>query len=242
MIPFPFQAGGFGLILPEAAGGGGDPDFANVSSLLHFNGADASTTFTDVKSLVWTPGGSAQIDTAQSVFGGASGLFTGTSAYITTPDTAALQMESGDFSIEFRQRYSSKTGFRTIMSKGYGLTGGWLLQTGSGDGRLNFYEGSGATLVASESSGTVNANQWYAIQISRSGSTLRIFRNGTIVASGTSGENFNDTNEFAIGGGNSSLDYTAFPFKGWLDEFRVTKGIARNTANYTPPAVAFPDS
>jgi len=56
---------------------GGDPEWANVLSLVHFNGADASTSFPDEKPNTWTANGNVQVDTAQSVFGGASGLFDG---------------------------------------------------------------------------------------------------------------------------------------------------------------------
>ena len=54
--------------------GGGDPYFANVSLLLHCDGSDASTTFTDSSSNghTVTASNDAQIDTAQSKFGGAS--------------------------------------------------------------------------------------------------------------------------------------------------------------------------
>lgn len=42
--------------------------------LLHMNGTDASTTFTDESGKTWTAGGNAQIDTAQSKFGQVQGL------------------------------------------------------------------------------------------------------------------------------------------------------------------------
>lgn len=32
------------------------------------------------------------------------------------------------------------------------------------------------------------------------------------------------------------------PFRGWLDDYRITKGVARYTAGFTPPTAAFPDS
>lgn len=62
----------FGVLNPV---GGLD---ANTKLLLHYNGADGSTTFTDSETTpkTVTPHGSVQIDTAQFKFGGASGLFT----------------------------------------------------------------------------------------------------------------------------------------------------------------------
>jgi hypothetical protein len=50
-------------------------DDAYTVALLHMNGADTSTTFTDEAGTAWTAAGNAQIDTAQKVFGTASGLY-----------------------------------------------------------------------------------------------------------------------------------------------------------------------
>ena len=63
-------------------GGGTDPNFSSVTSLLHFDGVDASTTFTDVKGKTWTASGSAQLDTAQAKWGPSS-LLLGSGAYIS---------------------------------------------------------------------------------------------------------------------------------------------------------------
>jgi hypothetical protein len=82
----------------QGGGGGGstDPYWSSVVSLLHFDGANASTTFTDQTGKTWSAYGGVQIDTAQSKFGGASGLFNGASDYITTPSTAELTFGAGD--------------------------------------------------------------------------------------------------------------------------------------------------
>ena len=72
-----------------------------TKSLLHFNGADASTTFTDESGKAWTASGHAQIDTAQSVFGGASGLFDGTDDYIYAADSDDWNLGTLDFTVDF---------------------------------------------------------------------------------------------------------------------------------------------
>lgn len=67
-----------------------------TKSLLHMNGVDASTTFTDTASggtHTWTASGNAQIDTAQSKFGGASGLFDGNGDYIWSADCPDWALE-----------------------------------------------------------------------------------------------------------------------------------------------------
>jgi len=74
-----------------------------AKSLLHMNGVDGSQSFVDDAvggSHTWTAYGNAQIDTAQSKFGGASGLFDGTGDWIDTPDSDDFDVLSGDFTVD----------------------------------------------------------------------------------------------------------------------------------------------
>jgi hypothetical protein len=80
-----------------------DPDFANVSLLLHMDGSNGSTTFPDSSSngLTVTRYGNAQISTAQSKFGGASAYFDGAGDYLELPNpNTAIGAVAGDFTIE----------------------------------------------------------------------------------------------------------------------------------------------
>ena len=76
---------------------------------------------------------------------------------------------------------------------------------------------------------------WYHLAVSRSGTSLKMFLNGTEVASTTDSTNF-------IGSG-ITVGAIAGPFylNGNIDDLRITKGVARYTANFTPPARAFPN-
>lgn len=77
-----------------------------VAALFHFDGPNGSTAIIDETGRSWTRNGSAQISTAQSVFGGASLLLPGGS-YLTTPAAPALNMRGGAFCIEARIRIAS---------------------------------------------------------------------------------------------------------------------------------------
>ena len=136
------------------------------------------------------------------------------------------------FKIAFTMRFNSKTGFQTIVSKGYSpsATGSWLLQTGNGDGRLIWYTitGGGAGAIATESSGTINTGQDYAIEIERfavgADYYTRIKRDGVQVAIGTANAgntNLTSATSMAIGGG-SSTGFNNFWFNGWIKDFKVT--------------------
>src|SRR5664280_436737 len=75
-------------------------DDSNTKILLHMDGSNAGTTFTDESGKIWTAGGNGQLSTNSPKFGTASGLFNG-SSWITTPDSTDLTVGSGDFTIDF---------------------------------------------------------------------------------------------------------------------------------------------
>ena len=221
--------------------GGGDPYFANVVSGLHMDGVDASTTFTDIKSPIWTAA-TAQIDTAQSAFGGASGLFStsGGSYYIATPAAAAFDFGTGDFCVDFWARFSSIAGYQTAFSYGYVAAGSITLQTGNSTGGFILYINGAA--VCTEATGA-STNTWYFYEVGRSGGTAYIRRGGVQTASGANSTDIKDSGSFADhsffwGGTTGGAGNTAM--RGWLDDCRVTKGVARQAT--VVPTVAFPDS
>ena len=86
----------------------------NTQLLLHFDGVDASTTFVDNSNAphIVSPVGNSQVDTAYSVFGTGSGLFDGTGDWLTVPDSPDWQLGggSGDFTVDFRVRWSGTIG------------------------------------------------------------------------------------------------------------------------------------
>lgn len=219
----------------------GDPYFANVVALLHFDGADGSTTFTDVKGHTFTAAGNAQIDTAQSLFGGASLLCDGAGDYVSSPDSADWDFGTGDFTIEVAVRFAvvpSGDAQVSLLST-YLSSTGWAIQyRASGTPNLAFSNGDSFLL---QPAWTPAANTWYRIEISRAGTSLRAFVNGTQLGSAaTSSDNIANTGALWVGALNSGGPIRVL--NGWIDELRITKGVARHTSNYTVDAAAFPDS
>lgn len=210
------QLGQFGRRIKGAGGGGGG--YGGISRL-QFGGADGSTTFTDDNGRIWTAFGNAQIDTS---LGDQRGLFDGNGDYITTPSNANLDLP-GDFTIKFTKRFNDKSGFQTIAQRGYstGSSGtGWLIQTGNGDGRINFYTQAGV-LIVGESSGTINNGQDYLIEVVRTSGNISIKRDGVVVAGPVGNvQNFARDGELAIGGG-SSTGYNNFWFNGWISAWEI---------------------
>lgn len=216
----------------------GDPEWALVGSLLHFDGTNESTAFVDQTGKVWTAGGSAVISTTESVFS-ESGSFPGTddNSLISTPDDPTLNFGTGDFTIEFFQYYTDISGYQTIATKGYTSAGSWLLQTGNGNGAINVYL-NGSFCCADP--GEIATETWMHIAVVRSSDELTIYRNGNPVATGAAGQNLSNAYSLGIGEGAAGPVFATYRFKGYMDEFRITK-MARYTAAFTPPVAPFVD-
>jgi len=216
-----------------AAGSGGDPDFASVSLLLPLNGTNGGTSFPDESNnnFTVTGFGNAQTTTAQSQWAGSSLVLDGSSDYLSVPDNAAFDFGSGDFTIEFWLRWNSLSGFQTIYDHGYTGSGALLLQTGNGDGRIGIYT-SGSYL--GQESGSPSTRTWIFYQIVRSGTSLRINRNGTSSLSVTNSTSLGSTANIGIG---ARLSAGTLALNGWMQDLRVTKGIARSNV---VPTAAFP--
>ena len=235
-----------------------DPDFASVEFLAGFNGADAATAFTEESNnaAVATFGNQAQLDTAQKKFGTASAMFdNSTTDYITFPDIAAYDLGNGDFTIEYWIR------FRSIPTSGVqqewlgqwdndGLGGkSWLLGlwNNSGTYKLRWLHSfNGTTTLVDDITWTTPAiDTWYHIAHCRNGADMRYFIDGTQLGStfDMSTSTLHAAAEPLLLGGIKSgalPPLSALDFDGWLDEVRITVGVARYTANFTAPTEAFP--
>jgi len=230
---------------PDFTTGVPDDDFASVSFLSGFEGIDESTTIVDegpVGHTGITANANAQLDTAQKKFGDSSLLLDGTGDNVTIDDHASLTLAAGDFTIEAHVRFNGDPGTdpRTIVSKWTEGTNQreWWLQTQ--DNVLQFYistNGSGLALKASSSFNPA-ADTWYHIAVCRTGGLAYFFVDG--VAHGNAGLTetiFDGSSPVIIGSSIGSFPNYA---NGWVDELRITKGVARYTTGFTPPDAAYP--
>jgi hypothetical protein len=220
-----------------------DPNFANVVALLHMDGTDASTTFTDVKGKTFTASGNAQLDTAQSKFGVSSGLFDGTGDFVSSADNADFEFGSGDFTIELFARFNATSGNATLIGKldsaatdymSFGIvrssTNLVFYASSSGGG---FEIANGVTFATGLTTGV-----WYHIAVNRTGTAWRGYIDGVGTSLATSSASIvNSSFSLRLGGPSDNAAYN-----GWLDEVRLTKGVGRYPANFTPPSAAFPDA
>jgi len=228
-----------GTAIVPPAGGPTAPvtNVTNTSLLLNFTNAgiyDATT-----QNVVSTVGDAQVSNTITAQWPPTSMKFDGSGDYLTMPANLTGTFGSGNWTIEFWQYYSSLTGYQTIISQGYVgfVTGGWAVQTGLSDGKINFYYQTAVpALIAAETGTTVVTGTWYYIAIVKSGSTTTIYRNGTNVGSGSDTRNYSSNNVVGVGGG-SSTGFDNFWFNGYIQDLRITKGVARTI---TTPTAAFP--
>jgi hypothetical protein len=198
------------------------------SLLLNFNGDNDSTTFTDSSpsGITVTANGDAKISTAESKFGGASGLFDGNGDYLSL---SLAPSYSDDFTIEF-WFYRIGTGSGAVNT----LFAAGNIQ--SGVGGVHIYAETNGTLVwndgftAAISGGSAPIGEWVHVAAVRSGGTNTLYVNGTSV--GTSAQTFPVANAVVEIGGTPRY---GFFVNGYIDDFRIIKGTAVYTANFTPP-------
>jgi len=180
--------------------------------------------------------GNAQIDTGVKKYGTGSMQFDGTGDYLTIQTSPQLDFGTGDFTIEFWLYLNSIDSTSSVLSKG--SYGPYLVYTTGSE--LTFYSSSnGSSWTVSDlriTSGNLTTSNWHHVAVTRSGNTFRTFFNGSLANSTTSSHSLvvNTTN-LDIGRDRSSGN----EINGYIDDFRITKGVARYTAGFTPPTQTF---
>lgn len=228
-----------------------DPHFASVSLLLHMEGADASTTFTDSSSNAHTvtAAGDAQLDTSVSPpYSTSAGLFDGTGDYLSVPDHASLDFGTGDFTIEGWFRAANFTAVPFLWHKfgaGSGASNGWFIEVDA----THIYAGKGVNTLNTDFGSfsiSISTNTWYHLAITRTGNNLQAFLGGNSVGTFTPGgggiaTNVDNASPCILGGGGGSF-FTTANLNGRMKDWRVTKGVRRYTANFSVPSLPYPDS
>jgi hypothetical protein len=178
-------------------------------------------------------------------YGSNAMAFDGTGDYLSMPDDDTFNFGSGDWTVEC---WFNRTGGGTRVAQVVfnqsvtGASSDSALFLGAGNNGLSLYLSTSGTSWTNfiETSTAPSLNAWSHCVWQRRGNTLEIYLDGTLqtVVSGSSsfsGTIFNSSKNIEIGTQSSSAYLT-----GYLDDLRVTKGVARYTANFTPPTDALP--
>ncbi|MFH1230703.1 MAG: LamG domain-containing protein [Planctomycetota bacterium] len=208
--------------------------YDNYTTLLaHFNGTNGGTYTPAETGQVLTYVGTAQLSTTEKVFGSASLLLDGNSDCVTVPSSANIcdfGAATGDFSLECRVSLNSIALTQALLSIYDGAGNGWRLYIG----------GAGSGLLLKNTDATTSSipwvpsvNTWYHVAVARSGTIIRAFINGVSIGTFTNSDFSNPMNhQLEIGSGDiGNLDLL---LNGYIDEVRISKGIARWTSNFSP--------
>lgn len=209
-----------------------------VKLLCHLDGTNGSTTFTDSSLFVrtMTPSGNAQISTAQSKFGGASGLFDGTGDFVTVPDDSAWNFGTGDFTVAFWLRAGTVNDNRALVGS-IDTTEGWIIFINGGPMRFSYYAGGSAQNDLSGAT-SLTADTWYHVQFVRSGTAFKLYLNGVQDGSITDSTNIlKNAVGLLIG---RWTGFTGRDYNGYIDDLQILN-YALHTSGFTPPASAYSD-
>jgi hypothetical protein len=161
----------------------------------------------------------------------------GSGDYITYPGSD-FDVFPEDFTIEWWQYWASNvSGYGTIYDNNYTTSPNLLIQTND-PGNVNqykvFMDGFSTTLIESSAAST---GQWYHYALVRNGSTITMYRNGTstgsVTLSGSIGSSAGTKGIGAASNGNYPMS------ESYIQDFRITKGLARYTSNFTAPTAEF---
>jgi len=206
--------------------------------LLHMD--DVDLTDSSLAPHTVTKEGSIARSATQSKFGGYSAYFDGDGGHLSIPDSDDWYFASEDFTIDFWFRRSDATiqrflsGYASNLNRWYlGLHSDQELALAVLGGGVNIYPGMSWSNICSD------INTWYHLALVRDGNDFELFENGISKGTITDSSPFNDYASPLYVGIDKYNSSVSFKSKGYIDELRISKGIARWTTNFTPPTAAY---
>lgn len=211
-----------------------DQYYQNVALLLPMNGTDNAQTFVDWSPLAKTitSNGGVKTEIDQYKFYDSSGYFSNSSSYLTCLTGDEFNFGTDDFTIEMWVRTNSASVQQDILIKytSYPTDVDFMLGLNS-LGKVTFQAGDNAAINIAANT-ALSANTWGHIAVVRSSGTTKIYVNGTGQTNTHNGSVTipNGINVLKIGGSSFGTPYT-----GYLQDLRITSGVARYTTDFTPP-------
>jgi len=223
-----------GPFVPPAA-----PVTAITNTQLLVNGTNAgifdSTTTNDMETV-----GNAQLSTSVVKYGTGSVYLDGTGDWLVLPKTSTFSIPAAsNFTVEtwlYLAVAQNSSVYKMIVSDDASTSSKYVSLTSSG---LEVQLGGSAS-TAALATYAFSINTWYHLAVVRNSNTIAIYVNGTAltVTQSSQANSFLDQGSFIYVGRYGGTN--TYAWNGYLDDLRITKGVARYTANFTPPGGAFP--
>ena len=207
------------------------PDTATTNTSLLLNFTNAGIYDGKMGNVLETVG-DAQVSTSPVKYGSGSIKFDGTGDYLSAPNSPSFVFGTSDFTIEFWINTSDTAG--GLLQLTGGTTGYWQMSLSSSS--VVWQSARDTTNLYVISATSILNTQWHHVAVCRANGINRLFFDG-VVATAVA-----DTTNYSGSAGSLYIgrDSVSNDFLGYLDDLRITKGIARYIANFTPPQQALP--
>ena len=196
--------------------------------LLHGDGPDGAATIRDEAGHALVRYGDTHLSTNQSKFGGTSIFFDGSGDYLTSPISPDWWFGTNDFTVDLWVNFTSSDYTISLIGQ---HTGGvyseWSIVYDHG--QLQFIVSG---LPALSVTWSPELGLWYHVAATRASGILRLFVNGTVLATVPCATDIPANRVLAIG----AADNPAYYLNGYMDEIRINKGVSAWTNNFTPPS------
>jgi hypothetical protein len=178
--------------------------------------------------------GNAQVSTSVVKYGTGSMAFDGSGDYLVGRTTDLLSFNTGDFTVEMWVYPNSVAGNIVLIdTRSSGTDSGWAFYINSSS-KLALFTSNADRITAGSA---LSASTWTHVVLARSGSTLAIYMNGVQSATATYSTTMTCPGRISIASGFDN----AAPLNGYIDDLRITKGVARYISTFTPPIARMPN-
>ena len=215
----------------------GDDQFGKVTALFNFDGSDGDTTTSGLdssnKNLTVSYSSGDELSNTQTKFG-ATSLYVADNVTISSSD--GFNFGTGDFTIEgwyYLTQFNNHFLYDQWASSSSGAGNNQIYVNSGEGGRIRVYYNGSSKFTTT---GGFSLNTWTHLAVVRSSGTITVYFNGTADATTQSySGQYGKTGDLYIGdqhtgGGGAPQMY--------VDDLRVTKGVARYTSNFTAPTTA----
>ena len=171
--------------------------------------------------------------------GGYSTYFDGSGDYLSVPDDASLDLGTGDFTLEAWVRMDSTSGNRIIFERyTSGNNGSFQLYYRDTGNSIAFWTVADGVIAQDPSSSTIKVGFWHHIVATRESGTLKLYVDGSQVASASCTTNFDSTLSLTVG---AQVSTGTNYFGGYISDCRIVNGTALYTSAFTPPTERLTD-
>jgi hypothetical protein len=215
------------------------PPTAITNTTLLLNYTNSGIFDSTAKNVLETVG-NAQVSTTQVKWGTTSMYFDGSGDWLLAPNRSLFDFGSGSFTVEgwFYPTTSSPTSGLITKRANSGVYAPFLIETAASLTPTFYFSTTGSSWNSIASSISFTINTWNHFAITRNGSTFTIWINGSSGGTAsTASALMTNTDAVSIGASGVNGDR---PVVGYMDDVRITNGLARYTATFTPPTAAFP--